>query len=612
MTARLEALYATGPMDAQLDEPDLRSYLGTISRRKWLVASVTLVFFGVATVMSLLADPEYQLQIQVQTRAPAAQEGGTNQAEFDRLAEDELVYIGSGAMASEVERAYDGPLPLNEIHEVASRDLGTDDRRVSNSVELTYTTTDPDEGANLLRIYAETYVTKVQAEEEEYLQETISSTRAEIASIVEEIEDLEEPADDLLAQISAADDPGTRDALQSDLGVEQERTGPRLSALRNDEASLRSSLGNLERDTGIESTRSARVLGFVGGTSTPVSPNIPQNLSIGLVFGLFLGIAGAFVRDYFDDSVASKDAVERVTGVPAMGLIPKFDTGESELVAAALPSSPATEAFRSLRTSVKFTSVDRDVRIIQVTSASAAEGKTVTATNLAAVLAQAGDRVVLVSADLRRPRVEEVMGLPLTPGLTGVLIGEVTLPQAVRAVDGVPNLSVLPSGQPPTNPSELLSGERALRLVDVLAQTYDTVVLDCPPLLPVSDSLVLARLADMTLLVSSARSSSRRELERAVELLSRMNANLAGCVITGLAPDDAYAEPYGYDTVVPTQHTPPGRRDRRPVEDRYNAPEMSGYPAPGSSPEVWPPASEGMHDGGGQGPVWPSDSPQRN
>lgn len=599
-------------MDPQLDEPDLRSYLGTISRRKWLVAAVTLVFFGVAVAMSFLAEPEYKLRLQVQTRAPAASDRGLTHAEFDRLAETELVFVGSGAMAREVQRAYDGPLPLSEIHKVSAQDLGSQGDRVSNAVELSYVTSDPDEGANMLSTYARAYVTAVQVEEEEHLQELLGGIRSQLAGIDDEIDEIESARSTLRDQIAETDDPALEEQLQTDLTVEEERTDPELQLLRSDRADLRSTIRNLEGPSGLADTRSAKVLGFVGGRSSPVSPNIPQNLAIGLVFGLFLGIAAAFTRDYFDDSVASKDAVERVTGAPAVGLIPKFDTGDTELIAAVSSSSPATEAFRSLRTSVKFTSVERDARIIQVTSASASEGKTVTAANLATVLAQAGDRVLLVSADLRRPRVEELLGVPLTPGLTGVLIGEVTLPQAVRMIDGVPNLSVLPSGQPPTNPSELLSGERARRLVEVLGQTYDIVVLDCPPLLPVTDSLVLARMADTTLLVTSARHSSRRELERAVELLNRMAANLAGCVITGLTPDDAYSEPYGYDTVVPPQHTP--RRPPGKVADDYSpAPETAANPlVTGGVPAVWQPQPEGMPDGAGQGPVWPSELPPRS
>lgn len=338
------------------------------------------------------------------------------------------------------------------------------------------------------------------------------------------------------------------------------------------------------------------MLGLVSGGTTPVSPNIPRNLAIGLLFGLFLGVAAAFLRDHFDDSVTSKDLVERTTGVPALGLIPRFDSGESELVAAAGPNSPAAEAFRSLRTAVKFLAVDRDVRVVQVTSPSAGEGKTVTAANLAAVLAQAGDRVVLVSADLRRPRVEEVLGIPMTPGLTGVLIGEVALPQAIRAVDGVPNLSVLAAGQLSPNPSELLSGDRARQLFDVLAQTYDAVVIDCPPVLPVTDSLILARMSDATLLVTSVRKTSRRELERAVEVLDQVESRLSGAVITSMEPEDAYAEPYGY-VVTPPKRERPKQPPQRRVPDGNNAEVqpyqqtmgVAGHPHPQRGQESWPP-----------------------
>ena len=126
---------------------------------------------------------------------------------------------------------------------------------------------------------------------------------------------------------------------------------------------------------------------------------------------------------------------------------------------------------------------------------------------------------------------EEVLDVPLTPGLTAVLIGDVTLPQAIQTAAAVPNLSVLPAGFPPPNPSELLSGERARRLIDVLGQTYDVVVIDCPPVLPVTDSLVLARMADTTLLVTSANKTSKRSLTRAVELLRQVDAPLSGTVL---------------------------------------------------------------------------------
>jgi capsular exopolysaccharide synthesis family protein len=250
--------------------------------------------------------------------------------------------------------------------------------------------------------------------------------------------------------------------------------------------------------------------------------------------------------------------VEQVTGVPTLGLIPKFEGG-SELITVAHPTSPAAEAFRSLRTSVKFLGIERQVRVVQVTSPSSGEGKTVVAVNLGVAFAQAGDRVVVVGADLRRPRMEEILDVPMTPGLTAVLIGDVTLPQAIQTVSSVPNLSVLPSGYPPPNPSELLSGERARRLIDVLGQTYDVVVIDCPPVLPVTDSLVLARMADTALLVTSANKTSKRGLQRAVELLRQVDGPLAGTVLNSLSADAMFAgEPYRYEQVSRPRH---GGRD---------------------------------------------------
>src|SRR5690606_18343882 len=129
---------------------------------------------------------------------------------------------------------------------------------------------------------------------------------------------------------------------------------------------------------------------------------VPLNLTIGVLFGLCLGAGLAFVRDYFDDSVKTKEMAERVTGVSTLGLIPKID-GRTDLVTVTHPSAPAAEAFRLLRTSVKFLSIEREVRVVQVTSPSPGEGKTMVAVNLAVAFAQAGDRVVLVGGDLRRP-----------------------------------------------------------------------------------------------------------------------------------------------------------------------------------------------------------------
>jgi polysaccharide biosynthesis transport protein len=555
-------------MDLELDEPDLRSYLGVLARRKWLVVLVTAIFLALAVALSLIPDPLYRARAKVQTpsgidlthlvlgqSAPAMS--------ADRQAADQIEYIDSNTVRYAAVNAVPGDLPSHEIWDVEVTPVeSSDNGNPSSSVAyVSLVSTDPEAAAQLVNIYAQTYVEQWNVERVEELVETMAVWSRRVTDIESRINELE-------GQRNQAQGNGQTD-VADDLSSQ-------IDQLRSDRNGYRSELDRLELASGLSGGGGAKVISVPLRPNTPISPNIPKNLAIGLIFGLFLGIAAAFLRDYFDDSVKSKEVVELVTGVPALGLIPRFDNSDSELVTAMSPASPAAEAFRSLRTSVKFLSVDREVRVVQVTSPSPGEGKTVTAANLAVVFAQAGDRVVLVGADLRRPRAEEILGVPLTPGLTGVLIGEVALPQAIRAVEGLANLSVLPAGYPPPNPSELLSGERARRLIDVLAQTYDLVVLDCPPVLPVTDALVVARMADTTLLVTSANRTSRRALDRSVEVLQQVGAPLMGTVMTSLARGATFGgDAYGYDSVRSGRYK---RSNRGSAGGNGYGPSVAPYP----------------------------------
>lgn len=589
-------------MDPQLEEPDLRSYLGVIARRKWLVILVTLVFLAVALAFSLIPAPRYRVRATVQTTGVADPLvlifGNNSGPDLDRQAAAEIAYLNSAALRYAAGKAYDGALSDGEMFRVSARPVqGVNENVTSSVVEVSLVSSEPEEAARLVTVFANTYVRQRQVR----LTERFVETRALLGDYQQRIEEqrreVAQPIFELEEQIANGTAP---DGAQAELAELRENLGPQLDSLASEAGNIQSRINEAQFAGTATTDGSAEVLSPAGVPDTPVSPNIPLNMAVGLTFGLFLGAALAFVRDYFDDSVKSKEAVDRVTGVPTLGLIPKVE-GPGELVTVTSPSSPAAEAFRSLRTAVKFLGIDRQVRVVQVTSPSPSEGKTFAAVNLAVALAQAGDRVVVVGADLRRPRLEQVLDVPLTPGLTGVLIGDVTLPQAIRSVPAVPNLSVLPAGQPPPNPSELLSGDRARRLVDVLGQTYDSVVIDCPPVLPVTDSLVVARMVDTTLLVTSAHKTSKRALVRAVELLRQVDAPLAGGVLNSLSADDTFgSEPYRYDTVGVGAGLAPRRgrgghatrRARRPGP-RATVPTSATTPA-----AVRPP--DGNGDGGGR------------
>jgi len=540
-------------MDQQLEEPDLRSYLGIIANRRWLVILTTLLFVGVAIAASLIPEPEYRVRAQVLTTGindPVAMIFGVNgTGDLDRQATSQAAFLQSSSMRLEVADAYDGSLPTSDIFDVSITPIGSkDSNNTSSVVELSMVSTDPRGAATLVNTYASTYVSLRETIDIERLAETKRQLQALLQETQTEIAEVSQPIAAIDAQIEQGG--ADVDALFRQREVVVEDLQDQLDPLEVEASRLRTTLSDINLGVELSSGGGAEVLSTAWVPDTPVSPNLPLNLAIGLVLGLFVGSALAFVRDYFDDSVKTKEMAERVTGVATLGLIPKID-GRNDLVTVTHPTAPAAEAFRLLRTSVKFMGVERQVRVVQVTSPSPGEGKTMVAVNLAVAFAQAGDRVVLVGADLRRPRMEEIVDVPLTPGLTAVLIGDVTLPQAIQSAAAVPNLSVLPAGHPPPNPSELLSGERARRLIDVLGQTYDVVVIDCPPVLPVTDSLVLARMADTTLLVSSANKTSKRSLTRAVELLRQVDAPLVGTVLNSLSADETFSgEPYRYESAA--------------------------------------------------------------
>jgi capsular exopolysaccharide synthesis family protein len=560
-------------MDPQLEEPDLRSYLAVIGRRRWFVIITMLLFVGAALAWSLVPAPSYRVRAQVLTAGvndPVALIfGGNNTGDLDRQAASQIAFLTSSDMRFEAAQAYNGALSDGEVFKVRATPIQTSQNTnvTSSVVELSLVSSDPEEAATLLNIYADTYVQVRQNLDAEKLIGVTDMLTEQLTQVRREIDEVSRPIDELENQLANGSE-SERQAAASQIDSERARLQPQLDPLQAQAGELSTKLNDVQFGIELASAGNAQVLSSAGVPDAPVSPNLPLNLAIGVVFGLFLGAALAFVRDYFDDTVKSKEVVDQVTGVATLGLIPKFQ-GSSELVTVTQPSAPAAEAFRSLRTAVKFLGVDRQVRVVQVTSPSPTEGKTFTSVNLAVTFAQAGDRVVIVGGDLRRPRMEDVLDVALTPGLTGVLIGDVTLPQAIQTVPAVSNLSVLPAGQPPPNPSELLSGERARRLIDVLGQTYDMVVIDCPPVLPVTDSLVLARMVDLTLLVTSANKTSKRGLARAVELLRQVDAPLAGTVLNSLSADATFSTAYRYETASTTVRGNGrwrGGRDQGPLE----------------------------------------------
>jgi capsular exopolysaccharide synthesis family protein len=295
---------------------------------------------------------------------------------------------------------------------------------------------------------------------------------------------------------------------------------------------------------------------------SPVKPNLPINAAGGLAIGLLLGAAAALGRGMLDRTVKTPGDLEQL-GIPTfLGLIPEIaenaarpgprrrapTTGQPELIVHNDPMSGVAEASRSIRTNLLFMAPDKPYRTLLVTSAGPAEGKTTIACCVATAIAQAGKRVCLVDCDLRRPRLHRIFrtnGRDLGPGLATALVDDTVKDCAVETE--VPNLSVIPAGPIPPNPSELLHSERFKTFLARLSERFDQVILDSPPVAAVTDATILSTLVDGTLLVVRANRTAKEVARHANRVLQNVGANFAGCVLNAVNLNrDEYKYSYYY------------------------------------------------------------------
>jgi capsular exopolysaccharide synthesis family protein len=288
----------------------------------------------------------------------------------------------------------------------------------------------------------------------------------------------------------------------------------------------------------------------------PVRPRVPLQIGLGILAGIFLGVVAAIGRAMLDRTLKTPDDVERELGTTFLGLLPELEgggqkayyarrhrrrakpaphVGTPELVVHDAPASGVAEAARAIRTNIVFMAPDRPYQVLLVTSAGSAEGKTTVACCLAIAMAQAGQRVVLVDCDLRRPRVHRIFKTASTVGVSTALIGDFTNSGAVET--DVPNLTVIPAGPIPPNPAELLQSERFKTFLAHLRGQFDRVIIDSPPIVPVTDATILATVVDATVLVVRAFVTTNDLARHGARSLSDVGGVIAGVVLNAVDLD---------------------------------------------------------------------------
>lgn len=307
---------------------------------------------------------------------------------------------------------------------------------------------------------------------------------------------------------------------------------------------------------------SIRIVDYAEPSKIPVKPDKMRNLIIGILYGFGLGIGIILVREYLDRSLKSIEDVERL-GFPVLGSIPLIASNqamkpgrdhdgqarliESRMITHLQPNSPVSESYRTLRTNIQYSNVDKPLKTILVTSPGPGEGKSTSVANLAITFAQMGAKVLLIDTDLRRPVLHGLFGVRRNDGLTNILVGKVSVKDAIRQTR-IRNLFLLPSGTIPKNPAEFLASKIMQKLIVKASERYDIVLLDSPPVIAVTDSAVLASHLDGVILVIRSEKTDRDGLLRSVTLLKNVNAKILGVLVNGLDIHHRYGSYYKYYT----------------------------------------------------------------
>jgi capsular exopolysaccharide synthesis family protein len=515
---------------------ELRDLLAIMRRQAIPIVIVIVVVMSAAAVHTYRKSNVYQASTAILVDFDAldqARLSGSN-AEATRTLENEIVLLQGQEIRAAVAEAAGRPVTVSAA---AQSD--------ADVIVMAASSGDPEEAAESVNVYSQVYIDSRLQDVVGELERRQGEISAQIGEIQTELDSLGQQISDLYAQRGQVF-PDSPDYEQ----LSQEITAAETT--RNTRAVARDTLRQQASDISltIDDARDSGGLELLAEADPPTSPSSPdhrKDLLVGLAAALVLAAAVAFVREQLDDSLRTKEELERQAGVPVIGLVPSVDgwrdADSAHLETRAHPRSATSEAYRTLLTSIDFLGLDRKITLLQLTSASPGEGKTTTAANLAVAFADAGRRTLLVCCDLRRPRLHLFFGVPADPGFASVLLGSVELEEAVSSVPDTPGLSVLPAGPMPANPAELLRGSRAHDLLRRLRADYDLVIIDSPPVLPVADALVLAREVDATLIVASANHTTRRRLKRAVESLHQVAAPVVGAVFNNVPRTDDY----GYD-----------------------------------------------------------------
>jgi capsular exopolysaccharide synthesis family protein len=510
-------------MDEERPELDFHFYFGVLRRRAWIIVLVIILTTGAALARSLSTTKIYQTSSTVLITDPAQNSGRGNNIDIGT----EIALIQSGPIAQAVGKALGADAA--KVTSLAIAPVGD-----TTLISITTQSSSPRAAQHAANTYARKYV-------ELRTDEVVASTNKQIDAFTKRTKAINTQIDDAQTQLIAA---GGNNA---DLEAQIESL---TSSLQN----YQQQISDLQLQAELRGTEGARIVNLAGLPSSPVSPDTKRDALLGFALGIVLGLALAFLYEFLDDKIKTQEDVARYAhGLTVLAEIPTIGKEKKgrRLVALDDPSSGAAEAYRSLRTSLRLLSLRKPIQTLLVTSSMAGEGKTTTSANLGVTLARSGLRVIIVDLDLRRASLAPIFGGDNDIGLMSVLVGETTLAEAMYEVPiaaGVPPLRFLPAGPIPPNPSEIMGTARMAEVIANLRASADFVIIDSPPIVPVTDAVVLSSRVDAVMMVIQSGKTRRRHLSKSADLLQQADAPMIGAVMNGAGRHARYGyyERYGY------------------------------------------------------------------
>ncbi len=520
-------------IESQQSQDDLRRYLQVVSRRRWVVIVCTLLGGLAAWLWSTAQDEQFRTTAEILL---LSEDGASSSDQSERRLANEISVIGGAEIA-------------DAVRQEAGDDLATVTASSSPDADVIIVASEGEDPATLQRsvnAYVDAYRVSKRRAEVADLQQQLATLNQQRQTAIDVVSALAASRQTIESQIAATAPGPEQQALLAQLSQLDAQTSEARAALLNVRAEQDAQVSALQEEIRT-TTGGVRVLRRATSPTTPFSPTPLQDTAVGLALGLLAGLAVAFLWDHLDDGIRTADDLRLVPHVPPLlGAVPPMRARGSEGLMLAIeegPLSPAAEAYRSVASALEFV-LPAGVGTAVITSSRPSEGKTTIVANLGVAFAEAGLATVLVDCDLRRPALHQMFGLPVEDGLAQVLSGKIDISSVRRGVVGRPGLDLVTAGGVPPNPAELLHREALVEAVQKLSEAYEVVLMDAPPALLASDVLVLAPVVGATVFVVDAASTSRRDTNRALQVLRSVNADPVGLVLNRVRPSKADRRSY--------------------------------------------------------------------